>query len=49
VCQNSVNLTRNYPKEGCSPAEHDAYRVAAWLAEMDRRGTLDYYFKPPLS
>jgi hypothetical protein len=39
---------RRYPKEERTPDEHDAYCVAAWLAEMDRRGTLDYYFKPPL-
>ena len=32
-----------------TPDEHDAYCVAAWLAKMDSRGTLDYYFKPPLS
>lgn len=40
---------RRYPKEGRTADEHDAFCVAAWLAEMDRRGTLDYYFKPPLS
>jgi hypothetical protein len=47
-CKNCVNPTRNYPKEGRSPNEHDAYSVAAWLSENDRRGTLDYCFKPPL-
>jgi hypothetical protein len=40
---------RRYPKDGRTGDEHDAFCVAAWLAEMDRRGTLDYYFKPPLS
>jgi len=40
---------RRYPKERRTPDEHDAYCVAAWLAEMDRRGTLASYFKPPLS
>jgi hypothetical protein len=40
---------RRYPKEGRSPDEHDAFCVSAWLTEMDRRGTLDYYFKPVVS
>jgi hypothetical protein len=30
------------------PDEHDAWCVAAWLAEMDRRGRLDYYFNPSI-
>jgi hypothetical protein len=40
---------RRYPKESRTPDQHDAYCVAAWLAEMDRRGTLEYYFKPALN
>ena len=40
---------RRYSREGRTGDEHDAFCVAAWLAEMDRRGTLGYYFKPPLS
>ena len=40
---------RRYVKEDRTADEHDAFSVAAWLSEMDRRGTLDYYFKPPLS
>jgi hypothetical protein len=31
---------RRYSKEGRSPDEHDAYSVAAWLSENDRRGRL---------
>lgn len=40
---------RRYPKERRTADEHDAWSVATWLAEMDRRGSLDYYFRPPLS
>ena len=40
---------RRYAKENRTADEHDAFSVVAWLSEMDRRGTLDYYFKPPLS
>jgi hypothetical protein len=40
---------RRYPKERRTADEHDAWSVAAWLAEMDRRGTLEYYLRPPLS
>jgi len=29
--------------------EHDAWSVAAWLQEADRRGTLVQYFAPPLT
>ena len=39
---------RRYAREGRTPDEHDAFSVAAWLGDMDRRGSLDYYFKPPL-
>ncbi len=40
---------RRYPRELRTMDEHDAYCVAAWLVEMDRRGTLDAYFRPPLN
>lgn len=40
---------RRCARDDRSADEHDAWSVAAWLSEMDRRGTLDYYFKPPLS
>jgi hypothetical protein len=40
---------RRYPKDARTPDEQDAFCVAAWLAEMDQRGLLDYYLKPPLS
>jgi hypothetical protein len=40
---------RRFPKEERSPDEQDAWSVAAWLQEADRRGTLDQYFQPPLT
>ena len=42
-------LRRRYPREGRSGHQHDAYAVARWLAEMDRRGALARYFDPSLS
>ncbi|MDE0042862.1 MAG: hypothetical protein OXT74_12560 [Candidatus Poribacteria bacterium] len=44
------SLFRNrYPKESRTSDEHDAYATARWLAEMDCRGHLGRYFKPPLT
>jgi len=40
---------RRYPKEGRTADEHDAYSVAAWLRDADRRCTLNHYFSPPLT
>lgn len=40
---------RRYPRENRTPDEQDAFSVAAWLVDMDRRDTLEYYFRPPLS
>ena len=40
---------RRYPNDDRTADEQDAFCVAAWLDEMDRRDTLDYYLKPPLS
>ena len=40
---------RRYEKNDRSPDEHDAWSVAAWLRDADRRGTLDKYFHPPLT
>jgi hypothetical protein len=39
---------RRYPRAGRTPDEQDAWSVAAWLREADRRGTLEAYFNPPL-
>lgn len=40
---------RRFPKTDRSPDEHDAWSIASWLQEADRRGTLDQYFAPPLT
>ncbi len=40
---------RRFPKEDRTTDEHDAWSVAAWLQEADRRGILDQYFSPPLT
>lgn len=40
---------RRFPKNGRTPDEHDAWSIAAWLQEADRRGILDRYFMPPLT
>jgi hypothetical protein len=37
-----------YPREGRSVDEQDAYAVARWLCEMDRRDRLERFFDPPL-
>jgi hypothetical protein len=40
---------RRYPWEGRTADEHDAFSVAAWLRDMDSRGALERYTRPPLS
>lgn len=40
---------RRYPREGRVSDEHDAWSIAAWLQEMDRRDALGRYFTPPLT
>ncbi len=40
---------RRYPREGRSPDEHDAWPIAAWLRDADRRDILGRYFVPPLT
>lgn len=43
-------LYRNrYPRGGRTADEQDAYSVARWLSEADRRGILARYFEPPLT
>jgi hypothetical protein len=44
-----VLWSRNYPKEGRTPDQHDAYSVAAWLRRADLDGTLSECFKPSLT
>lgn len=38
-----------FSREDRTPDQHDAYCVAAWLAETDRRGELRAYLTPDLS
>lgn len=40
---------RRFPKADRTPDEHDAWSVAAWIREADRRNTLDQYFTPALT
>lgn len=40
---------RRFPRDDRTPDEHDAWSIAAWLQEADRRGILDNYFTPPLT
>ncbi len=40
---------RRYARNKRTPDEHDAWSIAAWLQEADRRGTLGRYFNPPLT
>jgi hypothetical protein len=40
---------RNFPNEGRTADQHDAYSVARWLRENDLAGTLAGHFRPSLS
>ncbi len=40
---------RRFPKADRTPDEHDAWSVAAWMRDADRRGALENYFAPPLT
>lgn len=40
---------RRFPKGDRTPDEHDAWSIAAWLQEVDRRGALNQYLAPPLT
>ncbi len=42
-------LRRRYPQPTLKPDAQDAHAVAAWLADMDRRGALERYLEPPLT
>jgi hypothetical protein len=41
--------SRNYPREGRTSDQHDAYSVADWLRLADGVGTLAEFFKPELN
>lgn len=40
---------RRFSKDGRTADEQDAWSIAAWMQECDRRGILDRYFSPPLT
>ena len=40
---------RNFPNEGRTADQHDAYSVARWLRENDLAGTLTAHFQPSLN
>ncbi len=40
---------RRFAKNGRTADEQDAWSIAAWLQETDRRGSLVQYFTPPLT
>jgi hypothetical protein len=42
-------VRNRYPKEDRTVHQHDAYAVASWLFEADRKGLLDGYAHPPLT
>lgn len=44
------SIFRNrYPRHERTADQHDAYAIARWLAESDRRKILEPYFTPPLT
>jgi len=42
-------VRRRYPKDGRTEHQQEAYAVARWLTEFDKRKILDRYFDPPLT
>lgn len=40
---------RGFAREGRTRDQHDAFSIAAWLAEADRNGSLERYLKPDLT
>ncbi|MFM8393752.1 MAG: hypothetical protein ACKOB4_07470 [Acidobacteriota bacterium] len=41
--------SRDYPVEGRTPDQHDAWVVATWLKRTDHAGQLGAYLQPTLS
>lgn len=39
--------SRDYPSEGRTPDQHDAYSAARWLSHADRTGAIEAFFAPP--
>ncbi len=42
-------MSGNYPVAERTPDQHDAYCVAAWMADQDKEGALAQFFNPPLT
>ncbi|WP_096704080.1 hypothetical protein [Magnetospirillum sp. 15-1] len=40
--------SRSFPREDRTPDQHDAYSIAAWMAQADRDGSLDRHLHPNL-
>lgn len=40
--------SKNFPREGRTPDQHDAYVAAAWLRQTDLNGSLQSFLKPGL-
>ncbi len=41
--------SRDFPPEGRSGDQHDAYSIAAWLARADRDGSVAAFLDPDLT
>jgi len=41
--------SRDFPREGLTADQHDAYSIAAWLRRADLNGSLDKFLKPYLT
>lgn len=41
--------SRDYPRDGRTADQHDAYSAAAWMRQTDQAGTLDEFLHPPLT
>lgn len=39
----------DYPREGRTPDQHDAYSVSAWMRDLDATGELEARFRPRLT
>lgn len=40
---------KQFASDGRTGDQHDAFAVAAWMAQADREGVLERYFNPPLT
>jgi len=40
--------SKDYPKEGRTPDQHDAFVAATWMKKVDNNGSLKKFLKPDL-